>query len=105
MGAKGLGNQLNRFGIDFIIIDNPPALNLLTVNGLVASQAVIIPVQLEFFSLEGVVLLQKQIEILKEKNPELKLLGIVPNMFDERRKLNWEVLGELKKEFGERADG
>jgi chromosome partitioning protein len=84
---------------DFIIIDNPPALNLLTVNGLIASEGVIIPVQLEFFSLEGVVYIQRIIASLQEKNPGLKLLGIIPNMFNDRRKLNWEVLGALKKEF------
>lgn len=86
---------------DYIIIDNPPALNLLTINGLVASDAVLIPVQLEFFSLEGIVLLQKTMDSLKEKNPHLELLGIVPNMFNDRRKLNWEVLGALQTKFPE----
>ncbi len=84
---------------DFIIIDNPPALNMLTVNGLIASEGVIVPVQLEFFSLEGIVFLQRTILSLQQKNPGLKLLGIIPNMFNDRRKLNWEVLGALKKEF------
>jgi chromosome partitioning protein len=86
---------------DFIIIDNPPALNLLTVNGLVASAGVLVPVQLEFFSLEGVVFLRKTIQRLQDKNPGLRLLGIIPNMFDDRRKLNWEVFEALKKEFGD----
>lgn len=98
---KALSQVADHF--DFVLIDNPPALNLLTVNGLVAAEAVIVPVQLEFFSLEGIVLLQKTIESLKDKNPLLKLLGIVPNMFDDRRKLNWEVLEALKKEFGDRV--
>jgi len=84
---------------DFIIIDNPPALNMLTVNGLIAAEGVIVPVQLEFFSLEGIVFLQRTITSLQQKNPGLKLLGIIPNMFNDRRKLNWEVLGALKKEF------
>ncbi|MBK9293286.1 MAG: ParA family protein [Oligoflexia bacterium] len=88
---------------DYIIIDNPPALNMLTVNGLVASDYVVVPVQLEYFSLEGIVALEKTIASLKEKNPHLELLGIVPNMFDDRRKLNWEVLEALKKEFGEKV--
>jgi chromosome partitioning protein len=88
---------------DYIIIDNPPSLNLLTVNGLVASDSLLIPVQLEYFSLEGIVLLQKLVESLKTKNPHLKLLGIIPNMFDDRRKLNVEVLEILKKEFGNKV--
>ena len=88
---------------DFILIDNPPALNLLTVNGLIASQGVLVPVQLEFFSLEGIVALEKTIESLKDKNPTLKIIGIVPNMFDDRRKLNWEVLEALKESFGEKV--
>lgn len=88
---------------DFIIIDNPPALNMLTVNGLVSSDYVLIPVQLEYFSLEGIVALQKTMESLRDKNPSLELLGIVPNMFDDRRKLNWEVLETLKKEFGSKV--
>jgi chromosome partitioning protein len=89
--------------VDFIIIDNPPALNMLTVNGLVASDYVLIPVQLEYFSMEGIVNLQKTIESLRDKNPILEILGIVPNMFDDRRKLNWEVLGALQKEFGDKV--
>ncbi|MDZ4677144.1 MAG: ParA family protein [Oligoflexia bacterium] len=88
---------------DYVIIDNPPALNLLTVNGLVASESVIIPVQLEFFSLEGIVLLQNTIKSLHDRNPGLEILGIIPNMFDNRRKLNWEVLDALKKQFGEKV--
>jgi len=94
---NALGGLTEEF--DFIIIDNPPALNMLTVNGLVASEGVIIPVQLEFFSLEGVVFIQRIINSLQDKNPGLKLLGIIPNMFNDRRKLNWEVLAALKKEF------
>jgi chromosome partitioning protein len=88
---------------DYVIIDNPPALNLLTVNGLIASDGVVIPVQLEFFSLEGVVLLKKTMESLKIKNPGLQLLGIIPNMFNDRRKLNWEVLEALQSQFREQV--
>ena len=95
--------SLTKAHFDFVIIDNPPALNLLTINGLVASDGVLIPVQLEFFSLEGIVLLKKTMESLKAKNPGLKLLGIVPNMFNDRRKLNWEVLEALQKQFQEKV--
>jgi chromosome partitioning protein len=98
---NALAAALEKF--HYIIIDNPPALNLLTVNGLVAANGVIVPVQLEYFSLEGIVLLQKMMDSLKDKNPDLRLIGIVPNMFDDRRKLNWEVLEALKKEFGDKV--
>lgn len=84
---------------DYVIIDNPPALSLLTINGLVASNAVLVPVQLEFFSLEGVVLLQRTINSLQDRNPGLRLLGILPNMFNDKRKLNWEVLNALQDQF------
>ncbi len=96
-----LKNALNAIvnEFDFILIDNPPALNMLTVNGLIACESVIVPVQLEFFSLEGIVFLQRTVSSLQQKNPGLKILGIVPNMFNERRRLNWEVLEALKKEF------
>lgn len=85
---------------DFVIIDNPPALNLLTVNGLVASEKVLVPVQMEFFSLEGIVLLQNTIDQLKDKNPNLEILGFIPSMFDTRRKLNWDVLKLMEEKFG-----
>lgn len=88
---------------DYVVIDNPPALNLLTVNGLVASHFVVVPVQLEFFSLEGIVLLEKTIESLQDKNPVLSILGIVPNMYDGRRKLNVEVLEALREQFGDKV--
>jgi len=84
---------------DFIIIDNPPALNLLTINGLVASDRVLVPVQAEFFSLEGIVQLRATLEHLKDRNPGLSLMGVVANMFDDRRKLNWEVVEELQKQL------
>ncbi len=98
-----LKNALHKLNeeFDYILIDNPPALNLLTVNGLVASFGVLVPVQLEFFSLEGIVALEKTVESLKEKNPVLRISGIIANMFDDRRKLNWEVWEALKTNFGD----
>lgn len=100
-----LSNALKeiRKDFDYVLIDNPPSLNLLTLNGLVAADGLLIPVQLEYFSLEGIVFLQRTIESLKMKNPKLNLVGIIPNMFDERRKLNGEVLELLKKEFGDKV--
>ena len=88
-----------RQSFDFILIDNPPALNLLTVNGLMASDKVLIPVQPEFFSLEGIVQLRSTLAHLKESHPDLEILGVVANMYDERRKLNFEVVQELQKEL------
>ncbi|MCC6277248.1 MAG: ParA family protein [Oligoflexia bacterium] len=99
--SQALVPLLERF--DYVVIDNPPALGLLTINGLMASDYVLIPVQLEYFSLEGIVLLSKTLETMIERNPKLKILGILPNMFDDRRKLNLEVLGILENQFGDKV--
>jgi chromosome partitioning protein len=100
-----LRNALNglRDQFDVILIDNPPSLNLITVNGLMASDSIFVPVQLEFFSLEGLVALEKTVGELRAKNPVLNIAAIIPNMFDDRRKLNWEVLEALKKEYGSKV--
>jgi len=86
---------------DFILIDNPPSLNLLTVNGLVASEQVIVPVQPEYFSLEGIAQLRGTLEDLRKWHPSISLLGLFPNMFDNRRKLNVDVLKLLDENFGD----
>lgn len=85
---------------DFILIDNPPSLNLLTLNALTAASDVLIPVQTEFFSLEGVVKMQDSIQHVRERwNPELKIMGILPTQVDTRKKLTAEVLGLLGQSF------
>ena len=89
-----------RSQFDFILIDNPPSLNLLTLNGLVASDAVLVPVQPEFFSLEGLSLLKSTLEDLQRWHP-VRLLGLFSNMFDQRRKLNEEAQEALRQTYGD----
>ena len=86
---------------DLILIDTPPSLNLLTMNALCASTGVLIPVQTEFFSLEGIVKIRTAIEdIQKRWNPELRIVGVLPTQVTKRRKLTHEVLEMLRKELG-----
>ncbi|HLC99333.1 MAG TPA: ParA family protein [Patescibacteria group bacterium] len=92
-----------KHGYDFIIIDSPPSLGLLTINGLVACQQVLIPVQPEYFALEGVGQLLDTIRLVRENlRPDLELLGAVITMLDKRNRLGREVLAELQKHFPDR---
>jgi len=85
---------------DFILIDNPPSLGLLTINGLVASREIIIPVQCEYYALEGLSQLLNTINLIKEHlQPDLDILGAVMTMYDGRNKLSNDVFNELYKYF------
>lgn len=85
---------------DYIIIDCPPSLGILTLNGLVAADHILIPVQAEYYALEGLGQLLKTIDLVKENvKPELNVLGAVLTMFDSRNRLSEEVLHELYKYF------
>ncbi len=85
---------------DYIIIDCPPSLGILTLNGLVAADHILIPVQAEYYALEGLGQLLKTIDLVKENvKPELSILGAVLTMFDSRNRLSEEVLHELYKYF------
>ena len=85
---------------DYIIIDLPPSLSLLTVNGMIASDFLLLPVQTEFYALEGVAqLLESMKLVMKQANPKLKLLGVVATMYDKRTSLSSQVLAEIKKYF------
>ncbi len=87
---------------DFIIIDTPPSLNLLTMNSLCASRYVLIPVQTEFFSLEGIVKIREAIEDVRGRwNSDISILGVLPTQFSSRRRLTHEVVEALKSELGE----
>lgn len=86
---------------DYILIDCSPSLGLITVNALTASHSVIIPVQAEFFALEGIAKLLNTIKIIKSKlNPELQISGFLVTMYDNRLKLSTQVFEEVKKHFG-----
>jgi chromosome partitioning protein len=88
----------------YIFIDCPPSLGLLTLNSLVAADSVIIPMQCEYYALEGVGQLIKTIELVKENlNPKLEIEGVLFTMFDTRINLSQQVEEEIKKYFGEKV--
>lgn len=85
---------------DYIIIDSPPSLGLLTLNGLVAADHLLIPVQAEYYALEGLGQLLKTIDLVRDNlKPNLNVLGAVLTMFDPRTKLSTEVMHELYRYF------
>ena len=91
----------NLTGYDYVIIDCAPSLNLLTVNAMVATHGVIIPMQCEYYALEGLADLSHTIERLKELNPKLHIRGVVRTLFDARNTLANDVSAELEAHFGE----
>lgn len=85
---------------DFVIIDNPPSLSLLTVNGLIAANYVLLPVQAEFYAMEGLGQLLETMKLVRKGlNPTLELLGVVVTMVDGRTTLSGQVHEEIKKHF------
>ncbi|HEY5152592.1 MAG TPA: ParA family protein [Candidatus Saccharimonadales bacterium] len=90
-------------GYEYIIIDCPPSLGLLTINGLTAAGSVLIPVQAEYYALEGLSQLLDTIQAIRgSTNPRLELLGIALTMFDKRNSLSEQVQAEVRNYFGER---
>lgn len=88
---------------DYIIIDCPPSLGMLTINALIASDGVIIPMQCEFYSLEGLSQLMTTLTQVKKKyNPELLITGILITMYNGRLLLSMQVLSELKRHYGDK---
>ena len=101
-----LKSHLNKFLLtrhfDYCIIDTSPTLNLITLNGLVAANQVLIPIQTHYFALEGMKELFFTIDVVKERlNPELKIMGILPTLFDHRIEANRIMLSELNEYFGD----
>lgn len=89
---------------DFVIIDCPPSLGLLSINALVASNSVIIPIQSEYYALEGVSQLVNTIDLVKRSlNPSLGVEGVIISMFDGRNNLSIEVVEEVKKYFKDKV--
>ncbi|MBR4030793.1 MAG: ParA family protein [Clostridia bacterium] len=101
-----LKNALNSIkdNYDFIFIDSPPSLGIITLNGLVAADAVIVPIQCEYYALEGVAQLSNTISMVKKAlNPSLDIEGVVMTMFDGRTNLSLQVVEEVKKHFGKKV--
>ena len=93
-----------RADYDFIIIDCPPALSLLTLNALTAADSVLVPMQCEYYALEGLTALLQTIEALKQKlNPSLEIEGVLRTMFDVRNNLANAVSAELQQHFGDQV--
>lgn len=89
-----------RTNYDYIVIDSPPSLGLLTINGLVASEGVIVPVQCEYYALEGLGQLMSTIELVRHSlNPKLQIYGVLLTMFDKRNVLSRQVANEVGKNF------
>lgn len=88
---------------DYIIIDCPPSLNMLTLNALVAAQSVLIPMQCEYYALEGLTALVNTIEQIRSTlNPYLKIEGLLRTMYDPRNRLSYDVTQQLQQYFGDR---
>jgi len=86
---------------DFVLIDCPPALGLLTVNALAAAHSVIVPLQCEFFALEGLSQLLKTVEMAKANiNPDLRIDGVMLTMYDKRNRLSDQVVADVRKHLG-----
>src|SRR6184192_3891494 len=89
-------------GYDYVLIDTPPSLGLLTINALVASSGVIVPVQCEYLSLRGLVQLENTLSMIRENlNPNVRIAGILPTMFDTRTLHSREAVEILEENFGE----
>ena len=92
----------DQYGV--IIIDSPPSLSLLTVNGLIAARYVLLPVQAEFYALEGLGQLLETMKLVRKgMNPTLELLGVLPTMMDTRTTLSNQVHAEIKKHFADKV--
>jgi chromosome partitioning protein len=97
---KGLLPARNRY--DYVLVDTPPSLGLLTINALTAADSVIVPVQCEYLSLRGLVQLESTLSMIRENlNPTVEIRGILPTMYDGRTLHSREAVEMLKENFGE----
>jgi len=85
---------------DFIILDCPPSLGILTVNALCAAKELLVPLQCEYYALEGIAQLLMTFELVRKRlNPDLMVLGVVLTMYDSRNRLSWQVKNEVRRAF------
>ena len=100
--AEALAPVINRYGV--ILIDCSPSLGLLTINALTAAHQVLIPLQCEYYALEGITQLMRTIELVKGNlNPKLEVEGVLLTMFDTRNNLAHQVAAEIRKHFGRKV--
>lgn len=89
---------------DFILMDCPPSLGLLTINALTAADGVLVPIQGEYYALEGLTQLMETVTLVKRSlNPQIFVFGVVVTMFDARTQLSHQVAGEVRKYFGDKV--
>lgn len=89
---------------DFILLDCPPSLGLLTINALAAARELIVPIQCEYYALEGLSQLLRNVRLVQQNvNPDLRLAGILMTMYDPRTKLSEQVVEEVRRHFGQRV--
>jgi chromosome partitioning protein len=99
-----LGRQASGPRFDYVLVDCPPSLNLLTINAMAASHAVLVPLQCEFFALEGLSQILNTVERVRGGlNPELSIHGIVLTMFDGRNKLSSQVVDDVRAHMGDKV--
>jgi chromosome partitioning protein len=102
--VSGLRGRVDDGGYSYVLIDCPPSLNLLTVNAMAAADAVLVPLQCEFFALEGLTQLMRTIELVRGNlNPKLEIQGVVLTMYDKRNRLSEQVAQDVREHFGDKV--